>query len=360
MASAMINHRGEEFGQALLAVLSGLQQIFRTASPIVPFTASGSGGLEAAVANVLSPGDRVLALICGHFGERFAAVAAAFGAEVIKEKVEWGRAIDPQQVTDALRRHQGIKAVLVTHNETSTGVANDLQAIAEAARPSGALLLVDAVSSLGAIDLRTDAWGLDVVVTGSQKALMGPPGMVFVSVGPRAWEAVKTSRMPKHYFSFTQARSLLTATHAFTPFTPAISVVFALQVSVAMILATGVDAHIDHHRRLARTTREGIAALGLEIFAQPSRASDAVTAVRMPRGVDGQELLGRLQTQHGVVLAGGQGPLEGAIFRIGHMGYVQQEQILAALNALRRVLSELGYRVKGAAVGATIRDPGRG
>ena len=360
MAAAMINHRGEEFGQTLHAVLGGLQQIFRTASPILPFTASGSGGLEAAVTNVLSPGDRVLALSCGHFGERFAAVAATFGADVVKEEVEWGRGIDPQQVQDALHRHQGTKAVLVTHNETSTGVANDLQAIAEAVRPSGALLLVDAVSSLGAIDLWTDAWGLDLVVTASQKALMGPPGAAFVSVGPRAWEAVTASRMPKHYFSFTQARDQLTTTHAYTPFTPAMSVIFALEVSVAMILKAGVDAHIAHHRRLAQTTREGITALGLTLFALPSRASDAVTAVRLPRGVDGKELLRRLRTQHGIVLAGGQGRLENEIFRIGHMGYVQEEQLVAALGALKRVLLELGYAGgKEGAAEAAAQDLGR-
>lgn len=359
MASAMVNHRGEEFGVALHTVLGGLQQIFRTSSPILPFTASGSGGLEAAVANVLSPGDRVLALSCGHFGERFAAAASTFGADVVKVEAEWGRAIDPQQVADAVRRHPGIKAVLVTHNETSTGIANDLRAIAEAVRPSGALLLVDAVSSLGAIDLRTEAWGLDVVVSASQKALMAPPGMVFVSVSPRAWDAVKTSRMPKHYFSFTQARAQLGATHAFTPFTPAVSVVFALRVSVAMILETGVDAHIAHHRRLAQLTREGISALGLELFADPAHASDAVTAVRVPHGIETPDLLRRLLTQHGVALAGGQGPLEKIIFRIGHMGYVQPEQIIAALAALRRVLSDMGHPVKEAAPAAS-RDSRRG
>jgi aspartate aminotransferase-like enzyme len=361
MAAAMINHRGEEFGQTLLEVLGGLQQIFRTASPILLFTASGSGGLEAAVTNVLSPGDRVLALSCGHFGERFAAIAATFGAAVVKEEVEWGRGIDPQQVREALHRHGGIKAVLVTHNETSTGVANDLRAIAEVVRPSGALLLVDAVSSLGAIDLWTDAWGLDVVVTASQKALMGPPGATFLSVSPRAWEAAKLSRMPKHYFSFAQARDAVTATHAYSPFTPAVPVIFALHVSIAMILDAGVDAHLAHHRRLAQTTREGITALGLSLFAQPSRASDAVTAIRLPRGVDGKELLRRLRTQHGVVLAGGQGRLEKEIFRIGHMGYVQEEQIVAALGALKRVLAELGYTAgNGGAVEAAAQDLGRG
>jgi len=268
MSTAMVDHRGAEFGRILRDVLAGVAQIFQTTSPVLMFAASGTGGLEAAVVNVLSPGDRVLALSCGMFGERFAAVARAFGAEVIVEEAPWGCGIDPQQVTEALRRHARVRAVLVTHNETSTGVTNDLRGIAEAVRGSGALLLVDAVSSLGAIDLRADAWGLDVVVTGSQKALMGPPGGVFISVSPNAWEASKVARMPRHYFSFAMARDQLASEAAYTPFTPAIPVIYALAVSIPMILREGLPARFAHHRRLAEMTRTGVQALGLELFAQ--------------------------------------------------------------------------------------------
>ncbi len=349
----MIDHRGEEFGSILAEVLKGLQQVFQTNAAVLPFVASGTGGLEAAVVNVLSPGDRVLALSCGQFGNRFAATAEAFGLEVLKEEAEWGRGIDPEAVESALHRYRGIKAVLVTHNETSTGVANHLQAIAKAVRPSGALLIVDAVSSLGALELRTDEWGIDLVITGSQKALMSPPGAVFISVSDRAWEAVKASRLPKSYFSFARAREMLNAEVAYTPFTPAIPVIFALQVALAMILREGLDARFAYHRRLARATREGIQALGLTLFPPLSWASDTVTAIRVPRGVEAARLLRLLRSEYGVVLAGGQGRLEGQIFRIGHMGYAQGDQILAALDALERVLPRVGHPVKeGVAVGA--------
>ncbi|MGH2399104.1 MAG: pyridoxal-phosphate-dependent aminotransferase family protein, partial [bacterium] len=294
--------------------------------------------------NVLSPGDRVLALSCGRFGERLAAVARSFGADVILVEAPWGRGIDPQQVTEALRLHAGVKAVLVTHNETSTGVTNDLRGIAQAVRGSGALLLVDAVSSLGAIELQADAWGLDVVVTGSQKALMGPPGAVFINVSPRAWEAVKTARMPKHYFSFAAARDELASDAAYTPFTPAIPVVYALAVSIPMILREGLPARFAYHRRLAELTRRGVQEMGLELFADARWASETVTAVKIPTGVSGKEVRGRLWSRFDVAIAGGQGALEGKIFRIGHMGYVQEAQILDALQALEHVLAELGHR----------------
>ncbi len=351
MARPMIDHRGPEFGQTLAAVLAGLQQIFQTTAPVLPFAASGTGGTEAAIVNVCSPGDRVLALSCGLFGERFAAVAQTFGAEVIEESVEWGRGFDAATVEEALRRHRGIKAVLVTHNETSTGVADHLQEVADAVRPSGALLLVDAVSSLGALDLRMDAWGIDLVFTASQKALMGPPGAVFVAVGPRAWEAAHSSGTPKHYFSFARAREHLTPGAAYTPFTPAIPVMYALEVSVGMILREGLPARFAHHARLGRATRAGVEALGLRVFPHPAWASDALTAVRLPDGIDAGLVLRTLRTEHNVVLGGGQGPLAGKIVRISHMGYVQEEQILAALGALEQVLDRLGHRVtRGAAV----------
>jgi len=353
MAKPMINHRGETFGRMLRSVLSGLQQIYQTQSVVLPFSASGTAGLEAAIVNTLSPGDQVLALSCGAFGDRFATIAAAFGADVIRVDAEWGRPNDPATVKDALRTHRGVKAVLITHNETSTGVANPLQALAEAVRPSEALVLVDAVSSLGAIDVQADAWELDVVVAGSQKALMGPPGMVFLSVSGRAWNAVQSAQMPKHYFSFAQARDHLAASGAFTPYTPTLPVIYALDVSIPMILKEGLPSRLARHKRLARATREGITAMGLEIFPKLPWASDTVTAVRTPSGVDVKGLLQYLQREHNVILQGGQGKLDGKIIRIGHMGYVQQDQIVDALKALERALPRFGHPVTpGAAVDA--------
>lgn len=353
MAAPMVNHRSERFGRVLSDVLRGLGEIFQTSSPLLPFAASGTGGLEAAVVNLLSPGDRVLALTCGAFGDRFAEIARVYGADVIRVEAPWGTGVLPEQVEQALRRHAGIAMVLVTHNETSTGVANDLAAIAEAVRPSGALLVVDAVSSLGALELRTDAWGLDVVVTGSQKALMAPPGAVFISVSDRAWEAVRRSRTPKLYFSFEHAREALgSGPGAFTPFTPAIPVIAALSASVPMILAEGMPARLARHRRLADLVRDGVSVLGLEVFAEPRWASDAVTAVRLPGGVDAGTLLRRLRSEHGVILAGGQGRLEGKIIRIGHMGFVEESHLRRALQALGQLLAELGHP---AAPGAAVR-----
>lgn len=345
MGKPVINHRGETFSRMLSTVLGGLQQIYQTKSSVLPFSASGTGGLEAAIVNILSPGDRVLAVGCGAFGDRFAGIAAAFGAEVIRVEAEWGSANNPAAVREALQRHPEVKAVLITHNETSTGVTNPLQALAEAARSSMALLVVDAVSSLGAIDLQMDAWGLDIVISGSQKALMAPPGMVFIAVSPRGWEAVPSARMPKHYFSFAQARDHLKAGATFTPFTPALPVLYALEVSIPMILREGLPARFARHRRLARATREGVAALGLAVLPKAEFASETVTAVRMPSGMDVKGLLRYLEREDNVILQGGQGRLEGKIIRIGHMGYVQQHQIVDALAALERALPRFGHPV---------------
>ncbi len=357
MARPMINHRGEEFGRMLAEVLDGLRRIFQTAGTVLPFTASGTGGLEAAVANVLSPGDRVLALVGGSFGERFAAVARGFGAEVVPLEVEWGRAVDPDDVRRALRTHPEVRAVLVTHNETSTGVTHPLWEIAQAVRAGGdALLLVDAVSSLGAVDLQADAWGLDVVVAGSQKALMGPPGAVFLSVSERAWEASRTARAPRWYFSWERARAEISPGRALMPFTPPLPVLYALAVSVPMILAEGLPARFARHRRLGQATREGVAALGLQLLADPRHASDTVTAVRVPEGVDGRQLVRRLR-ECNVVVAGGQGRLEGRIIRIGHMGAVADADIAAALRALEHVLPALGHPVRPGAVAAAGLEP---
>jgi len=348
MSAQMLNHRGETFGLILREVLEGLKRIYETAAAVLPFAASGTGGLEAAVANVLSPGDRVLALTCGAFGDRFAEIARAYGAEVITVEAPWGAGIEPDAVAEALRRHAPVAAVLVTHNETSTGVANDLAALAGVVRPSGALLLVDAVSSLGALELHTDAWGLDVVVAGSQKALMGPPGAVFISVSDRAWGAVRRSRTPKVYFSFERARDALGGgPTAFTPFTPAVPAIYALAVSIPMILEEGLAARVARHRRMGQLVREGVARLGLEVLAPPRWASDTVTAIRVPETVNARILLRRLREEHGVVLAGGQGRLEGRIIRIGHMGCVGEQDLQRGLEALAALLPAMGHTLPG-------------
>ncbi|MCL6552708.1 MAG: alanine--glyoxylate aminotransferase family protein [Firmicutes bacterium] len=348
MSTAMINHRGPEFAALSARVTERLKYFFQTQSDVLIFTAAGTGALEVAVVNTISPGDKVLAVSIGVFGDRFANIAKRYGAKVTKLDFEWGKAADPDAIRRALAADPAIKAVLVTHNETSTGVTNPLEAIAAVVRSSEALLLVDAVSSLAAVDLRADAWRLDVVVAGSQKALMGPPGAVFLSVSDRAWEASRTARMPRWYFSWDRARAEITSGKALMPFTPPLPVIHALQASVQMILAQGLPARFAHHRRLGQAAREGVAAMGLRLFADPRHASDTVTAVRVPDGVDARELVRRLRTDHGVVVAGGQGRLEGRIIRIGHMGYVQEAQVDAVLRGLAEVLPALGHPVPGA------------
>lgn len=338
----MVNHRGGEFGHLLAEMLEGVRRIIMTRNGVLPFASSGTGGLEAAIVNLCSPGDSVVAICGGSFGERFAAIAEAFGTTVVRVGVPWGRAVDPDAVRGALRRTPQARAVLATHNETSTGVRNDIRAIAAVVRETPALLVVDAVSSAGAIELRTDEWGVDVVVTGSQKALMAPPGLALISVSDRAWEAGKTARLPRFYWSFERMRTDLGETEAYTPFTPAISVIYALHVGVALVEAEGLQARFARHRRTARAVRAGVRALGLRLVPNDEDASETVTAVWLPEGVDAKDLLGRLRTEHGVVLGGGLGQFRGKTFRFGHLGWVPDDAVLAGLRALEVVLPQVG------------------
>lgn len=355
MSRQMVNHRDPEFGRLLAGTLDALRRIFQTRNTILPFVASGTGGLEAAIANLCSPGDTVVAVCAGAFGDRFAAIAEAYGVTVIRVEVPWGKAADPNAVRDALRNTPQARALLVTHNETSTGVRNDLAAIVEAARESPALIVVDAVSSVGAIDLRTDEWGLDVVITGSQKALMAPPGLALISVSERAWEAAKTARLPKFYWSFERLRTELGETEAYTPFTPAIGILYALAAGVKLVEAEGLQARFARHRRTARAVRAGVRALGLRVVPDDADASETVTAVWLPEGVEAKALLTKLRTEHGVVLSGGPGQLRGKIFRFGHLGWVPDEAVLAGLRALEIVLPQVGGPV-GRGAEATAKE----
>jgi aspartate aminotransferase-like enzyme len=343
-AGPMMNHRSEPFAQILREVLGGLRWLCATRQPVLPYASSGTGALEAAVTNVLSPGDRVLALSCGAFGDRFARIARSYGAEVTKIDVEWGKAIPPDLVAHALEQDE-YRALLVTHNETSTGVQNDLTAIAAARGNHPALLLADAVSSLAAIPLEMDAWGLDVVATASQKALRCPPGVAFVAASERAWAAHREARMPRYYWDFTITRDALEQSLAQTPFTPPVSIFYALQEGLRLIRNEGLQEGLARHRMLGRATRAGIAAMGLRSVADEPCASWAVTAVWLPDGVSAGQIVCPMRDQHGIALAGGQGQLEGKVFRIGHLGSVYPADILRCLEALERVLRSLGLTV---------------
>jgi aspartate aminotransferase-like enzyme len=297
--------------------------------------ASGTGGMEAAVVNVLAPGERVLAISTGFFGDRFATIAETCGAEVHRLDFPWGQGIDSDAVRRKLGESEDLKAVLVTHNETSTGVTNDLKAVAAAVREMGSvapLLLVDAVSSLAAIDLPVDAWGCDVVITCSQKALMAPPGLALVSVGPRAWAAIEANQCRSYYFDLQSARKR--AKEGETPATPPVSDLFGLCEGVRLILAEGLPNVFARHHRVAERLRRGIADLGLDLFADRSVLSDTVTAVRV---ADADAVRARLRDEHGVVVAGGQGQLKGQIIRVGHLGYVSERDIDIVLGALEKV-----------------------
>ena len=343
MTKQMINHRGEEFKGLVASITARLKEFFQTEGDVLILTASGTGGLEAAIVNTLSPGDKVLAVINGVFGERFADIAETFGAEVKRLRFPWGQADDPDAVAQALNSDKSIKAVLVTHNETSTGVTSDLAAISAVVKQFDKLLLVDAISSLGCIDLKTDAWQCDVVVTGSQKGWMVPPGLAFVSVSEKAWEAHAQARMPHFYWDFGQAKEFLEKGQ--TPWTPALSIFYALSTALELMAKEGLVNIFARHGRVGQKARDEVKSLGLPLFAAEKYASNTVTAIRAPDGLDTKRLLTILREEHDIILAGGQRELSGKIFRIGHLGWVTESDIATVIERLKLALPKAGFPV---------------
>jgi aspartate aminotransferase-like enzyme len=341
MAMPMVNHRGAEYHKTLLEVTEKIQAVYQTKNDLEILTGSGTGGLEAAVVNVLSPGDKVLSVSIGVFGDRWVNIAKTFGADVVPLKYEWGRAADPDEIADALKKDAAIKAVMVTHNETSTGVTNDLGAIARVVKGAGKLLLVDAISSMSSVDLPVDEWGCDVVLSGSQKGWMVPPGLVFASVSAKAWKAYETARMPRFYWDFGKSRDYLKK--AENPWTPALSIVFALNTALDLMHGEGIQNIFTRHARLGAMTRDGARALGLSLFADEKYASNTVTAVRAPEGFNSNDLRKAVNEKYGVEMAGGQQNLDGKIFRIGHLGYVNDGDITGVLAALKAGLKDIGF-----------------
>jgi aspartate aminotransferase-like enzyme len=344
----MVNHRGPEFKALLGRVTAGLQRGFRTDNEVILLTASGTGALEAIVVNFLSPADPVLSVSIGEFGERFAAIATAFGVDVTRYATEPGRAAEPTEVAARLRAMAAAgtpaTAVLVTHNETSTGVTNPLGEIAAAIRDAApeALILVDGISGLGAVPFETDAWALDVVATGSQKSWMSPPGIAMVSVSERAWAANDTARLPRYYFDLRMARA--SARSGETPFTPAVGVCFALDAALELIEAEGYEAIFARHAAVGAATRAGLAAMGFRLFADPAHASDTVTSAVLPEGADWAAFSMELRSR-GLVIAGAQGRLAGRVFRVGHLGDVQLDDIDRALETIEAGALALGIPV---------------
>lgn len=344
VAKQMINHRGPEMAALMKRVSDRLQAFLGTRNDILLLTASGTGGLEAAVVNTLSPKDRVLGVTIGAFGDRFSTIAETYGADVRRLEFEWGKAASPEKIREALREEQKLRAVLVTHNETSTGVTNPLGEICQVIKAeSDALILVDGISSTGSIAVPVDEWGIDVLVSGSQKGWAIPPGLAILAVGPRAWEASERSKMPRFYFDLGAHREA--ASKGQTPWTPAISIIYGLDVSLDQMLGEGQDAIYARHARIAAKTRERVKSLGLELFADERFASNTVTSVRVPEGVDGKELARVLREDHDTVVGGGQKILAGRIFRLGHLGWVNDNDLERAFAALTKALPELGYEL---------------
>jgi serine---pyruvate transaminase len=349
MALPIVHHRSPDFKPVFRQCLDRLQEVYRTQREVLLYTASGTAGLESVVANLTSPGDRVVAVSAGYFGERWAEIARVYGCEVEHIAYEWGEAPSADDLAARLTELGGARLVLVTQSETSTGVVCDVRAFSSAAKEAEALVAVDAISSLGAVRCETDEWGLDSVVSGSQKALMSPPGLSTVSVSDAAWEARDRAGAPRFYLDWERTRKAQEALDA--AFTPAVSIVVALNVALGLILERGLEAAFEEHVRLGRACREGVKAMGLELFSPDDDSSAVVTAVRVPEPVDGTQFLLDLRDRFGITLAPGQGPLKGKVFRVGHLGYYDVFDITTALAGIELALAEAGADIeRGVAV----------
>ncbi len=344
-AQPMVHHRGADFREVYERTLERLKEVFRTQDPVLLFSASGTGAMDSAVTNLTQSGDRAAVVVAGAFGERWAKICTHYGLELQRIDYEWGEVPDPSEIGAAVAE-SGAELVFCTQSETSTGVVADIQAIKAAV--GDATLVVDAVSSLGAVPLETEAWGVDVVLSGSQKALMCPPGLAMASVAGQLWDTLPPSR--SFYFDWRGTRKAQEVFDA--AFTPAVSLIRGLDVALGMILDDGLDAAFERHVRLGRATRAGAKAMGLELFSPDDDSSAVVTAIRTPEGIEAPVLLRHLREQHGVTLAPGQGALKPNLFRIGHIGWFDIFDIASALAALELALTELGADIeRGVAVG---------
>jgi len=340
MAKPIIHHRTKEYQAIFKDATEGLKKIFKTTGDVFTFTSSGTGAMEASIVNVLSPGDKIIVVRGGKFGERFADIAKAYGVDTVNIDVEWGSAPSPAAIKEALKNNPDAKGVYTTLCETSTATVFDIKAIGEVVRETNALFIVDTISGLGADDFYNDDWGVDIAICGSQKGLMIPPGLAFCSVSEKAWKLVETSKLPKFYFNFKKYKKAYMNTD--TPFTSAITLVIGLKKAVETINSKGVDNVIAEHQNQAKAFREAMKAIGLSIFSKSP--SSAVTGVNTPQGMDSDVLIKLLTTEYGVRFAGGQDTLKGKIFRCAHMGGIDKEHTIEALKALEGALVKLGYK----------------
>jgi serine---pyruvate transaminase len=349
--SPIVYHRGPGYAAVLRECTEGLQWLLNTSNDVLTYTASGSGGMECAVVNLFSPGDRVLVVSVGNFGERFAKICTTYGLDVKLLEYEWGKVARDEDVKQALE--PGIKGVLIQHSETSTGVVNDIESIAAVVKDHPALFVVDTVSGLGATPLMVDEWGIDVAVGGVQKGLMMSPGIAFVSVSDAAWKANETAKCPRFYLDWGPVRDAYNRKEPENPYTPAVSLYLGLREAVRLLREEGIDNVFARHRRNSRAVKEAVGALGLDLVGEDLDRAVCVTAIRAPEGVDGDELTALVRSRFGIVFAPGQGKWKGKVFRIGHLGYIDAGDVLLAMAALESCLSEMGYPTKaGAAVAA--------
>lgn len=343
-ARPMIHHRTPEFSNIFAGVSEGLKYIFQTKDgEVFTFAASGTGGMEACVVNALSQDDKVIVVRGGKFGERWAEICKAYGVSVIPIDVENGKAVGPDIIENLLTKENDIKAVFVTQSETSTGVVHDIEAIAKIVKSRDTLLIVDSITGIGVHPFMMDDWNIDIAVSGSQKGCMLPPGLAFVCVSPNAWQSIEKSDLPKYYWDLKKMRKSLG--NKTSPFTPAISLITAAGKALEMIKEEGIENVWKRHARLAHATREGIKAIGLELFAG-DKSSNVLTSVKSPAGIDIDAAIKKLRDESGVTITGGQDELKGKIFRIGHMGYIDEFDIIVAISAIEKSLYENGYKVE--------------
>ncbi len=350
MSNPLMHHRGAEFKQLFAEVREGLRYFFQTEGEVLTLTASGTGAMEACVVNLISSRDKVLTVSGGKFGERWQKLCQTYGAETHTLEVPWGTAVDPQAIKSALLRHKNIQAVFLTHSETSTGVAADVEAIAGIVREnSEAILVVDSITSAGVLPFKMDEWGIDVAVTGSQKGLMIPPGLAVVALGERAWQRVERSTLPRFYFDLRKEKAAQEAD--VTAWTPGITLFMGLREALEMIREKGLDQMWKTYALLAHATRQGVLAVGMELFAKSP--SDSLTAVKVPDAIDGLAFVRHLRTKYGITVAGGQSHLKGKIFRIAHMGYYDALDMVAMASALELSLKDFDWPFEhGSGVGA--------
>ncbi len=341
-AAPIIHHRTPDFSAAFAEAIKGLKYVFQTEGDALLFASSGTGVMEAAIANCFCVGDTVIVTRNGKFGDRQKQICEVYGLNVIDLAYEWTEVVRPADVAEALQKNPGVRGVIVTQSETSSGVLNDVKALGEIVRGyDECVLIVDSITGIGAVDCKTDEWGLDVVMTGSQKGLMLPPGLAACTVSEKAWRAYERSTLPKYYFDWKKYQKNIAKDT--TPFTPAVSLVLGLNVALNMIREEGLENTIARHSMLAEATRQGCEALGMKLFAPPEGRGSAVTPVWVPEGVDGKAIVKTMKSKFGITIAGGQDQYEGRIFRIGHLGYFGPFDIITTLAGLEMTLAGLGY-----------------